>query len=400
MSETRRKAGAMAPYIAAVDAKLAAAGYTLGTRRGMLKIVGDVGRWLETERLTVADFDESAVASFRAARAGAGFTQKLFGRCFTLMFEVLREDGVLAPRPTAVVSPLEALLADYRQWLVHDKDLAAMTVLRYENLARRFLQIGQPAGELIDTTMLSGLEISAFILAESGRVSLGSARGRVAEMRSLLRYLYLTDRTSWNLAGCVPSVAGWRDAHLPVALSAGQVEAIVDSCDRGTSIGRRDRAIMLLLARLGLRSIEVARLRLDDVNWRAGELTVRGKARRRDLMPLPVDAGEALADYLHEGRPASPHREVFITERAPRKPIPANLVGDVVRRAARRANCPDAKAHRLRHALATEMLAKDIPLLDIGQVLRHRDLATTAIYAKIDIDSLRGIAQDWPGQNS
>jgi integrase/recombinase XerD len=175
---------------------------------------------------------------------------------------------------------------------------------------------------------------------------------------------------------------------------------MVDSCDRGTNTGRRDRAIMLLLARLGLRSIEVARLRLEDVDWRAEELTVRGKARRRDLMPLPVVAGESLADYLHEGRPASPHREVFITERAPRKPISADLVGDVVRRAARRANCPDAKAHRLRHALATEMLAKDIPLLDIGRVLRHRDLATTAIYAKIDIDSLRGIAQDWPGQNS
>jgi len=390
----------MAPYIAAVDAKLTAAGYTPGTRRGMLKIVGDVGRWLVAEGLAVADFDESAVVPFRAARAGAGFTQKLYGPCFTLMFEVLREYGVLEQPPTAVVSPLEALLADYRQWLVHDKDLAAMTVLRYEKLARRFLQIDQPAGGLLETTTLSGGEISTFVLAESGRVSLGSARGRVAEMRSLLRYLYLTDRTRWNLAGCVPSVAGWRDAHLPVALSARQVQAMVDSCDRSTSTGRRDRAIMLLLARLGLRSIEVARLRLDDIDWRAGELTVRGKARRRDLMPLPVDAGEALADYLREGRPASPHRELFITERAPRKPIPADLVGDVVRRAARRAKCPDAKAHLLRHALATEMLAKDIPLRDIGQVLRHRDLATTAIYAKIDIDSLRGIAQDWPGQNS
>lgn len=400
MSGTRRKPGAMAPYIAGMDTKLAAAGYTPGTRRGMLKIVGDVGRWLDAERLTAADFNESTVAPFCAARAAAGFTQKLYGRCFSLMFELLREEGVLAPLPAVVVSPLEALLTDYREWLIHEKDLAAMTVLRYEKLARRFLQVGQPAGELIDTGTLSGIHISAFVLAESGRVSLGSARGRVAEMRSLLRYLYITDRTSWNLAGCVPSVGGWRDAHLPVSLSLEQVEAMVASCDRGTSTGRRDRAIMLLLARLGLRSIEVARLRLDDIDWRAGELTVRGKARRRDLMPLPVDAGEALADYLHEGRPASPHREVFITERAPRKPIPADLVGDVVRRAGRRANCPDGKAHRLRHALATDMLAKDIPLLDIGQVLRHRDLATTAIYAKVDIGSLRGIAQDWPGQNS
>ncbi|WP_198413623.1 MULTISPECIES: site-specific integrase [unclassified Cryobacterium] len=390
----------MAPYIAGLDSKLASAGYTPGTRRNMLKVVGDVGRWLVDEQLAAADFNESRVAVFVAARTQAGFRQKYYWPNFAVMLELLREQGVLAPLPVAAVSPLESVLTDYRQWLFQEKDLATMTVLRYENLARRFLQIGQPAGHLVDTSTLSGTHVSAFILAESGRVSLGSARGRVAEMRSLLRYLFITERTSWNLAGCVPSVAGWRDAHLPVSLSVEQVEAMVASCDCSTSTGRRDRAIMLLLARLGLRSIEVARLRLDDIDWRAGEITVRGKARRRDRMPLPVDAGEALADYLQQGRPASPCREVFITERAPRKPIPANLVGDVVRRAGRRAHCPAGKAHRLRHALATEMLTKGTPLVDIGQVLRHRDLATTAIYAKVDIASLREMAQDWPGQNS
>ncbi|TFC83139.1 hypothetical protein E3O67_15295 [Cryobacterium sp. TMT3-29-2] len=399
MSGTRRKPGAMAPYIAGLDSKLTAAGYTPGTRRGMLKIVGDVGRWLVVEQLSAADFDESRIPAFMEARATAGFTQKYYLRCFTVMIGLLREGGIVAPAPVAPVSALERVLADYRQWLVDEKDLADTTVLRYEKLARRFLQIGRPEGKLLDTATLSGVEVSAFILAESRRVSLGSARGRVAEMRSLLCYLYITERTSWDLTRCVPSVAGWRDAHLPVVLSVEQVEAMVASCDGSTSTGRRDLAILLLLARLGLRCIEVARLRLDDIDWRVGEITVRGKARRRDVMPLPVDVGQALANYLQQDRPASPCREVFITERAPRKPIRADLVGDVVRRAGRRAHCPEGRAHRLRHALATNMLAHGTPLRDISQVLRHRDLATTAIYAKVDIGSLREIAQDWPGQN-
>jgi len=155
---------------------------------------------------------------------------------------------------------------------------------------------------------------------------------------------------------------------------------------------------LLLLARLGLRCIEVARLQLDDIDWRAGEIEVRGKARRRDRMPLPVEVGEALAGYLQSGRPLSAHRGVFVTDRAPRKAIPADLVGDVVRRAGRRAGCPGARAHGLRHALATDLLAKGTPLVDISQVLRHRDLATTAIYAKVDMISLRSVAQPWPGE--
>jgi len=387
----------MAPYIAGLESRLVAAGYTEQTRRNMLKVVGDVGRWLAAEQLTAADFDESQVGAFVAARAAAGYRQSYFGSYFTPIFAILRDEGVLPPRPVAEATAVAAVLAEYRQWMFSEKDLAATTVLRYENLARRFLQLGQPAGSLMDLSVLSGVEISAFILAESRRVSVGSARGRVAEMRSLLRYLYLSGKCEWDLAGCVPSVAGWRDAHLPVSLRVEQVEAIVASCDQSTSLGRRDRAMLLLLARLGLRSVEVARLELDDIDWRAGEITVRGKARRRDRMPLPVDAGQALADYLQHGRPASVHRQVFITERAPRKPITADLVGDVTSRAGRRAGCPEGKAHRLRHALATQLLAKGTPLVDISQVLRHRDLATTALYAKVDITALREIAGNWPG---
>lgn len=398
MSGTHRKPGELGEYIQGMQSTLLALGYTPGATRNMLKVVGQIGRWLQAAGLSVADLDEVKLERFIADRQKAGFRQIQHHGVFLVLLRFLRTMDVIPAG--AVVSPtaVEALVENYRRWLVAERDLAPTTVLRYDVLARRFLSGDQPGGPLMDLSVLSGRQISAFILAESRRVSVGSARGRVGELRSLLRYLYLSGRVASDLSASVPSVANWRDGHLPVSVSPSQVELMVASCDCTRSTGLRDRAILLLLARLGLRSIEVARLQLDDINWRAGEIEVRGKARRRDRMPLPVDVGEALAGYLRGGRPACSHRSVFVTERAPRKAIPADLVGDVVRRASRRIGCPDVRSHRLRHALATDLLAKGTPLVDISEVLRHRDLATTAIYAKVDMLSLRSVAQPWPGQ--
>lgn len=400
MAGSRRKPGNLGQHIQGMQSRLQTLGYTPDTIRNMLKVVGQVGRWLQSEELTIADLDELAVDVFITARRDAGYRQIQNRDVFTELLGHLRALGAtpnaMIPTPTAV----QLLVAQYRRWLFDERDLASTTVLRYENLARRFLTGDQPAGPLIDLSLLTGVRVSAFILAESRRVSLGSARGRVAELRSLLRYLYISERVASDLSTCVPSVAGWKDAHLPVSVSPAHVEMMVASCDSTNSTGRRDRAILLLLARLGLRSIEVARLQLEDIDWRAGEIEVRGKGRHRDRMPLPVEVGEALAQYLQDGRPPCSHRMVFVTERAPRKPIPADLVGDVVRRACWRGGWPVVPAHRLRHALATDLLAKGTPLVDISQVLRHRDLATTAIYAKVDMLSLRLVAQPWPGQKS
>jgi site-specific recombinase XerD len=191
-------------------------------------------------------------------------------------------------------------------------------------------------------------------------------------------------------------VAGWRDTGIPQTLARAEVERLLAGCDRSQLDGVRDFAILLLLARLGLRSIEVARLELHDLDWRRGELVVRGKARRQDRLPLLRDVGEALAAYLSlRGRHQS--RRVFLTLRAPTRPIRADLVGDVVQRACRRAAVGHVGAHRLRHALASQLLREGASLLDVSQVLRHRDLATTAIYAKVDLGRLRQVAQPWPG---
>lgn len=336
------------------------------------------------------------MAAFLAARQAAGRRKTLGPRAMMPLLSYLRQAGV-TPAAKPPQTPVEGLLAEYRIWLARERGLAAATVLRYENTARRFLQQQAMAGGELKPAGLTGADVSAFLLRECGRVSAGSAKGRVAELRAILRFLYLQDLTPMRLGTAVPPVGGWRLATLPPAMTAAGVQLLVDSCDRGTDVGVRDFAIMTLVARLGLRSVEVSRLELRDIDWRAGELVVRGKARRQDRLPLPADAGEALAACLARGRAPAGARRLFLTCTAPRGPIRADLVGDVVERACRRAGLPRVGPHRLRHALAAELLRRGAGLAAIGQVLRHQDLATTALYAKVDLAALRQVTQPWPG---
>src|SRR4051795_4893898 len=286
---------------------------------------------------------------------------------------------ITTPRPTRQVVPAPTRQVVRRQ-LVGERGLAPSTVLRYENTARRFLTEQAMADDVFTPTGLTGSDVSAFLLRECARVSAGSAKGRVAELRSVLRFLYLQEITPLRLGTAVPPVGGWRLAALPPpAMSATDVQLLLDTCDRRTMTGIRDFAMMMLVARLGLRSIEVARLELRDVDWRAGELVVRGKARRHDRLPLPTEVGEALVAYLSSGRNPPDAVHLFLTCRAPRGPIRADLVGDVVERACLRAGLPRVGPHRLRHALAGELLRQGAGLVAISQVLRHRDLATTAL---------------------
>ncbi len=395
MSGSRRKAGWLGLQVEGYRAWLADRGYTPATVRNMLKDLGQVGVWMSVAGLDAGQLDEDAMAAFLAARQAAGRRRALGPRAMVPLLSYLREAGVTpAARPPQEL--LGALLGEYRIWLVQERGLAAATVLRYENTARRFLQQQAMAGGVLDPAGLAGADVTAFLLRECGRVSAGSAKGRVAELRAVLRFLYLQGLTPLRLGTAVPPVGGWRLAALPPTMTAADVQLLLDSCDRGTDTGVRDLAIITLVARLGLRSVEVARLELADVDWRAGELVVRGKARRQDRLPLPADVGEALAAYLARSRTPAGARRLFLTCKAPRGPIRADLVGDVVERACRRAGVPRVGPHRLRHALAAELLRQGAGLAAISQVLRHQDLATTALYAKVDLDTLRHVAQPWP----
>lgn len=396
MGTTRRKAGLLGPHVEGYRGWLAGRGYTELTIRNMLKDLGQVGVWLAVEGLDVADLDEERISAFLSARLAAGQRRVPGGGGMVPLLSYLRQSGVV-PEGQPSVTPVEALLGQSRSWMFQDRGLAPGTVLRYENTARRFLQEQAFAGGVFDPAGLTGVDVNAFLLRECARVSAGSAKGRVAELRSVLRFLYAQGITALQLGLAVPPVGGWRFAALPPTMTGADVQRLLDNTDRSTEVGVRDFAMMTLVARLGLRSIEVARLQLRDVDWRAGELVVRGKGHRQDRLPLPAEVGEALVAYLSAGRCPVGARHVFLTCRAPRGPIRAELVGDVVERACHRAGLAHVGPHRLRHALAGELLRQGAGLVAISQVLRHQDLATTALYAKVDLGALRRVAQPWPG---
>ena len=393
MTGRRRKPGGMGPFIEGYRAWLAGRGYTPGTIVGMLAVAGGLGRWMDARGLAPGDLDRAAITEFCDARRAAGMRWVPGAHGLDPLLEYLDDLGVLGGH-CAPGTPVEVLAERYRRWLVTDRGLAEATVTRYVKLAHLFLS-QRLTGRGVDS--LSGADVVAFLLAEGERLSVGSVKGRVGELRSLLRFLYLQGLTPRPMAAAVPPVAGWRDTGVPKAIPAGDVQRLLDSCDRGDPIGIRDYAILMLVARLGMRSAEVARLELGDINWRAGLITLRGKACRQDGMPLPCDVGEALAAYLSQARPATPLRQVFLAAKAPVRAIPPGLVSDVTHRACDRAGLTRIGAHRLRHTLATQMLRRGATIIEVSQVLRHRDLATTAIYAKVDFAVLRTVAQPWPG---
>jgi site-specific recombinase XerD len=397
MGTTRRKSGVLAAEVEPYRQWLLEQGYTPATVRLLLRNLSQLGVWLQERGLPGTAIDRACLDELFGERRALG-RRGVPGRLGSRRLLVFLDDrGLLAEAAEGQPIALDRLLVEFRTWLLQERSLSASTVLRYENTARRFLAEQAFRDALLTVSDLTGADVNAFLLRECARVSAGSAKGRVAELRSLLRFLYLRQLLPLRLGAAVPPVGGWRLATLPVIVSTADVAAVLDSCDTSTLNGARNRAIMLLVSRLGLRSIEVARLELDDIDWRRGELTVRGKARRQDRLPLLSDVGEALGAYLVQRGEQTGSRRVFLTCRAPRLPIRPDLVNDVVERACQAAGVPRFGPHRMRHALAGELLRKGAGLRAIGQVLRHQDLATTALYAKVDLDSLRSIALPWPG---
>ena len=394
MTGRPRKPGAMGPFIEGYGAWLTKRGYSPGTVIHLLAMAGALGRWMDTRGIVVGDLNRAVIAEFRSARRASGMRCVPGAHGLDRLLEFLGQQGALAVSVPA--GPVEELVQRYRRWLVEERGLAEATVERYVKLARLFLtQRSSGSGHSVEN--LTGTDIVAFLLRESGRLSVGSVKGRVAELRSLLKFLYLHGLTPRPLTTVVPPVAGWRDTGVPKAIPAADVQLLLGSCDRSDPIGVRDFAMLMLVARLGLRSAEVARLELGDIDWRAGQIILRGKASRQEGMPLPVDVGEALTAYLTQVRPSTRIRQVFLAAKAPMRPIPPGLVSDVTHRACDRAGLPRIGAHRLRHSLATELLRRGATIVEVSQVLRHRDLATTAIYAKVDYAALRAVARPWPG---
>ena len=390
--------GPLACYAEGFREDLLGQGYTQGSAAHQIHLMAHVSRWLEASGLEPADLDDSVTRQFVAARRAGGYAALRSARALAPLLGYLRGLGVAAaPRmPEPQVSG-DRLAGRFAEYLARERGLAVDSVRSYTGVARRFLA-EVAIGDGCRVEGLTAADVTGFVRRECGRRGVASAKATVTGLRALLRFLYLDGQITVPLAGAVPSAACWQLAALPRAVSAADLAQIMDSCDRRSVAGRRDSAILLLLARLGLRAGEVAALELGDISWRQGEIAIRGKGSRRDILPLPADVGEAVADWLAGGRPPEATcPAVFVRLRAPHGRLASTSVSYVVRRACVRAGIAAAGAHRLRHAAAVSMLAAGGTLAEIGQVLRHARPGTTAIYAKADVLALSPLARPWPG---
>lgn len=395
-----RVIGPLAPHTAGFRGELERLGYRPNAASSQLQLMAHASRWLDSHGLGVQDLTPARVEEFLAHRRAEGYTLWLSAKAMVPLLDYLRGLGVV-PTPAPVVPSTEAeqLQEHYRCYLVQERGLAAGTIAGYLHVARLFCAARAVDGEL-RLDRLTAAEVSGFVLAECASRSVGSAKYVVCGLRSLLRYLHVAGHIDARLDAAVPAAAGWRLTGVPVIVGRAEVARLLASCDRRTTFGRRDYAVLVLLSRLGLRAGEVAALELADLDWRAGELIVRGKGRRSERLPLPADVGEALAGWLRRGRPRCEATTVFTRVRAPHQKLTTAGVSAIVRAACARAGLPPIYAHRLRHTAATEMLRAGASLPEVGQVLRHASVLTTAIYAKVDHERLRSLALPWPGAAS
>jgi site-specific recombinase XerD len=392
--------GPLGSYAPGLAQELTRRGYTISGASQHLGFIAHLDRWMRDQRLAVADLTDSVLDGYLAERRGAGYVNYRSMRAFAPLLGYLAPLGVLPVAPPVVLDPVAAVLERYRRFLVVERGLTASTARGYVDAVRPFLaERAGPAG--LDLAGLTGAEVTAFVVAVCPRRAIGSAKMIVTALRSLLGWLHLDGQLPVSLVGAVPSVAGWRLTGLPRGMEPDQLRRLLAGCDRRRACGRRDYAIMLMLSRLGLRAGEVAGLGLDDIDWRHGEITVRGKGNRAERLPLPVDVGAAVAGYLRHGRPTTAQgRSVFVRVKAPHRALTSAAVSNVVSDCAHRAGLGPIRAHRLRHTAATAMLRAGSPLAQVGQVLRHRSMLTTSLYAKVDRDALAVLARPWPGATS
>lgn len=391
MSRIRAR-GPLAGQVEDMRGHLIAAGYSPRTAQDHAFVVAHLSRWLEQEALAPSELTPQVLERFVECRRRCGYRRWLTVRSLRPALEYLRGIGAVPTPARSPGGPVAEVLEEYHWFLRVERGLAARTIVMHQSVGRRFLS----SFVVEDRLVLDGLDaagVSGFVLAETRRCSTAS----LSPLRTLLRFLFATARVPRDLSGAVPRAAGPGRNRLPRAVDTATVARLLEGCDRTIGIGRRDYAVLMLLVRLGLRAGEVAALKLEDIDWRAGELVVHGKGSRTDRLPLPADVGEAIADYLSGGPARARCRAVFLRSCGPEAGMSARAVVMVPRTASRRAGLPaPVGAHRLRHTAATGMLRAGASLEQVGEVLRHRDPASTAIYATVDQAALRMLARPWP----
>lgn len=358
-----------------------------------------LGDWLQAQELTAGDLSFQLADRFLFDRRSAGYprhkTHKTLRPILDFLYRRKLAPPLVAPVPEG---PASVIIERYRRFLMVERSLVATTVNRYIDCLRPFLESRKSTHDLtLELGSLTAADVTAFVVARCPQLNIGVAKLTVTALRSFLGFLHLDGVTERSLVQAVPKVLRYRLAGLPKGLEPDQVRRLLAACDVNTAVGCRDLAILTLLVRLGLRCGEVTALRLDDIDWHAGTISVRGKGNRHERLPLPPDVGHRVAEYLQNVRPTDAQgRTVFVRHFAPHHEFCKGRVSGIVADAARRAGLGRVHSHRLRFTAATQLLRAGASLPEIGQLLRHRSAATTAIYAKVDFDKLRTIARPWP----
>ncbi|MEE8267198.1 MAG: site-specific integrase [Acidiferrobacterales bacterium] len=396
----RLSTGPLSTHINAIGQQLSQQGYTSSSAKYTMRLLADLSSWLLRQALTAADFNEQLSSEFLQDRSRRCRPHRNDRAALRRLLEHLRDQGILPiPIVETATDDSDRLVGDFQHYLLEQRCLAPTTVDYYLKTVQSFLR-ERFGTQALNLEALCPQDITDFMIQQARHYSSGRAKLFATALRSFFRFLLQRGAIARDLAQVVPTVPNWRLSTLPRFMKAEDVDRLLQTCDRTTPKGQRDYAILLLLARLGLRAGEVAALTLDDLDWGAGELLICGKGARQDRLPLPHEVGEALATYLRHGRPPSASRQVFIRMRAPRRGFSdGQAVGTIVRRTLVQAGLNPALkgAHLLRHSLATELLHNGASLTEIGELLRHQNIETTRIYAKVAQGALRALALPWPG---
>lgn len=396
-------AGCLAPHRDVFLDGLGKHGYAPRTIRYYSRVTGFFCAQVELRGLDAKALDESALAELRTAVPGemTARQQSRWGACVGRFIDHLVDAGVLAaPPPAAAPTPgsLDHLSMEYADWLRHQRGLSEATIARHQAFLKRFIgfRFGAKPGNFNDIT---ADDILAF-LAQPARTHSGRVASLPTQLRCLCKFLFWSGKTRRNLALSIPRSARSDSSALPCHLTPDEIQQLVEAVQADDPQGRRNHAMLLLMARLGLRAPEVIAIRLEDIDWRAGEILIRGKGQRHDRMPLPVDVGEAIVAYLRAGRAGS-SRHLFVSRRPPHRPFTSSAaVNRVLRKAFDKTGLQppqhQVRTHLLRHSLAVDMLNRGASLDEIGDLLRHRSRMATTIYARYDIDALRSVARSWP----
>ena len=404
-ARARLQSSVFSPYLPSLVQSLEQAEYAAETIRQHLRAVMRFGTWLQRWRITLGDVNEATVARYvqHAQQQAPSVTGPRPYKAIGLrhLLSVLRQQDVIAaPIDPGPFSSVEYWLRNFAHHLAHVSGCTLKSRKNYVRNARRLFQEVFADGEVAWATLTASV-LTQFVRREAAKLQPCACGQPVTATRALIRYLALHGVVSEGLLGAVPAVLTKRHATIPRAIPAADVERVISSCTEGSSYGLREKAIVLLLARLGLRAGEVIRLRLDDIDWVRGCLLVQaGKTHRERSLPLSQEVGDALAVYLQHVRPVSVHREFFLRWRPPFSPLQSSTsISTLTRKLLRRADIRVYRsgAHTLRHSLATGLVCKGVSFKLVADVLGHHALATTEIYAKLDLGSLSHVALPWPG---